>query len=71
MDEDVLILKQVIYYARAGRDVVVVAKDTDKLALIMSNRKVSFRDMVIAIEKKLKKKASKKLSPWRVYTLID
>ena len=28
-------------------------------------------DMVIAIEKNLKKKASKKLSFWRVSTLID
>ena len=70
-DADVLIVKQAIDYAGVGRDVVVMAEDTDILVLMMSHWKASMGDMVIAIEKKLKKKASKKLSFWKVSTLID
>ena len=70
-DADVLIVKQATGYARVSRDVAVMAEDTDILVLMMSHWKASMRDMAIAIEKKLKKKASKKLSFWRVCTLID
>ena len=48
-----------------------MAEDTDILILMLNHWKASMGDMVIAIEKKLKKKASKKLSFWRVSTLID
>ena len=70
-DADVLIVKQTIDYASIVRDVVVMAEDTDIFVLMMSHWKVSMVDMVINIEKKLKKKASKKLSFWRVSALID
>ena len=63
-DVDVLVVKQAIEYARVGRDAVVTAEDTDILVLMMSHWKASMGDMVIAIEKKLKKKAFKKLSFW-------
>ena len=36
-DADVLIVKQAVDYARVGRDVVVMAKDTDILILMMSH----------------------------------
>ena len=70
-DADVLIVKQATDYTRVGRDVVVMAKDTDTLVLMMSHWKVSMGDTVIAIEKKLKKKASKNLSFWQISTLIN
>ena len=69
-DADVLIVKQATDYTRVGRDVVVMAKDTDTLVLMMSHWKVSMGDTVIAIEK-LKKKTSKKLSFWQISTLIN
>ena len=70
-DADVLIVKQAINYTGVGRDVAVMAENMDILILMMSQWRTSIGDMVIAIEKKLKKKASKKLSFWRVSTLID
>ena len=69
-DADVLIVKQATEYTRVGRDVVVMAKDTDTLVLMMSHWKVSMGDTVIDIEK-LKKKTSKKLSFWQISTLIN
>ena len=54
-DAYVLIVKQAIDYAKVGRDVAVMAEDTDLLVLMM----------------KLKKKASKKISFWRVSALFD
>ena len=70
-DAYVLIVKQAIDYAKVGRDVEVMAEDTDLLVLMMSHWKTSMGNMVIAIGKKLKKKASKKISFWRVSALFD
>ena len=70
-DADVLIVKQAIDYAKVGRDVAVMAENTDILVLMMSHWKTSMGNMLIAIGKKLKKKASKTLSFWRVSTLFD
>ena len=70
-DADVLIVKQAIDYARVGRDVVVTGQDTDILVLLINHWKASMGDMVITIEKKLKKKACKKLLLGRISTLID
>ena len=70
-DAYVLIVKQAIDYAKVGRDVAVMAEDTDLLVLMMSHWKTSMGNMFIAIGKKLKKKASKKISFWRVSALFD
>ena len=48
-----------------------MAEDTGMFAQIMSHWKASMGDMVIAIEKQLQKKTSRKLSFWRVSPLID
>ena len=51
---DVLIVKQAIDYAKVGRDVAVMAEDTDVLVLMMSHWKTSMGNMVIAMGEEAK-----------------
>lgn len=68
-DADVLIVKQAVEYAQFGRNVVVMAEDTDILILMLSHWKADMGDMFIGFENKVKKKAAKKLSFWNISML--
>ena len=69
-DADVLIVKQALDYAEAGRNVTVMAEDTDILIILIYHWKDNMGQLTIGIEKKFSKKSSKTLSFWNISSLV-
>ena len=65
-DADVLIVQQTLDYAETGRNVTVMAADTDILVILMYHWKDNIGELTIGIEKNIIAIIAKTLLYWNV-----